>query len=62
MSHLKRRWKVLRANQFSGNVPFISIKCDLQEDSITENISKDMSSSEFYKKYHYIWRTKWYKC
>ena len=25
MSHLKRRWKVLRANQFYGNLLFISI-------------------------------------
>ena len=61
MSHLKRRWKILRANQCYGNVPFISIPV-LQEDSITENISMDISSSQFYQKYYHIRCIKWYKC
>ena len=29
-------------------------QCVLQEDSITENISMDISSSKFYQKYYYI--------
>ena len=31
MSHLKRRWKVLRANQFYGNLPFISINVSFRK-------------------------------
>ena len=31
MSHLKRRWKVLRANQCYGNLPFISINVSFRK-------------------------------
>ena len=37
-------------------------KCVLQEDSITENISMDISSSQFYKKYYHIRCIQWCKC
>ena len=61
MSHLKRWYKVLRANQCYGNLPFISIPV-LQKDSITENISMDIFSSKFYQKYYNIRYIKWCKC
>ena len=31
MFHLKRRWKLLRANQFYGNLPFISINVSFRK-------------------------------
>ena len=31
MSHLKRRWKVLRANQYYGNLPFISVNVSFRK-------------------------------
>ena len=39
-----------------------SNQCVLQEHSITANISMDISSSQFYQKYYYIWCIKRCKC
>ena len=52
MSHLKRRWKFH---------PYLNWFF-FQEDSITGNISMGICSSQFHKKYYYIWCIKWCKC
>ena len=60
MSHLKRRWK---GEPMLGKFAFYFNKCVLEEeeDSIIENISMDISWSQFYQKYYNIRCIKWCK-
>ena len=62
MYHLTRRCKVLRVNQCYGNLPFIAITVSFRKTIIIENISMDISSTQFCQKYYYIRCIKWCKC
>ena len=55
MSHLKRRWKVLRANQFyKKKLRFISSNVSFRKTVSLKKNSMDIISSKSYQKYYYI--------
>ena len=62
MSHLKRRWKVLRANQFYRNLPFISINVSFRKTVSLKKISMGIFLSKFYQRCCYTRCIKWCKC
>ena len=63
MSHLKRRWKVLRANQCYDNLPFISINVSFGRTVSLQTFPWIFPHSNFIKKKYYNIRCiKWCKC
>ena len=61
ISHLKRRWKILRANQYYGILLFILTHVSFRKAVLLKKFPWILPHLNFIKKYNCIWCIKWCK-
>ena len=61
ISHLKRRWKILRANQYYGILLFILTHVSFRKAVLLKTFPWILPHLNFMKKYNCIWCIKWCK-